>query len=75
MYEKFSTFLRLEVPSNNLPDFGLPKSLDNLEAVQQTLASVTDRLATFEVQALHVQGGIVPNNVEHPSKLSSVPET
>src|SRR5215472_5997370 len=37
MYEKFSTFLRLEVLSNNLKDFGLKKSLDNLEAVRQTL--------------------------------------
>lgn len=52
MYEKFSTFLRLEVLSNNLKDFGLTKSLDNLEAVRHTLASVTDRFAQFEAQAL-----------------------
>jgi hypothetical protein len=54
MYEKFSTFLRLEVLSNNLKDFGLKKSLDNLESVRQTLATVTDRLAQFEAQALDV---------------------
>src|SRR5262249_41361566 len=29
IYEKFSTFLRLEALSNNLKDFGLNKSLDN----------------------------------------------
>jgi len=54
MYEKFSTFLRLEALSNNLPDFGLKKSLDNLETVRQTLAAVTDRFAAFEAQALDV---------------------
>jgi hypothetical protein len=54
MYEKFTTFLRLEVLSNNLQDFGLKKSLDNLETVRQTLATVTDRFAQFEAQALDV---------------------
>jgi hypothetical protein len=54
MYEKFSTFLRLEVLSNNLKDFGLKKSLDNLETVRRTLAGVTDRFAQFEAQALDV---------------------
>ena len=53
-YEKFSTFLRLEVLSNNLKDFGLKKSLENLETVRQTLAAVTDRFAQFEAQALDV---------------------
>src|SRR5712692_3084843 len=54
MYEKGSTFLRLEVLSNRLTDFGLRKSLDNLDAVRQTLAAVTDRFATFEATALNV---------------------
>ena len=54
MYEKFSTFLRLEALSNNLKDFGLKKSLDNLDQVRRTLAAVTDRFATFEAQALDV---------------------
>ena len=54
MYEKFATFLRLEVLSNNLQDFGLKKSLDNLQTVRQTLATVTDRFAQFEAQALDV---------------------
>ena len=54
MYEKFSTFLRLEALSNNLKDFGLNKGLDNLDQVRHTLAAVTDRFAAFEAQALNV---------------------
>jgi hypothetical protein len=54
MYEKFSTFLRLEALSNNLKDFGLNKGLDNLEVVRRTLAAVTDRFASFEAHALNV---------------------
>ena len=54
MYEKFSTFLRLEALSNNLKDFGLKKSLENLAAVRHTLATVTDRFAIFEAEALNV---------------------
>ena len=54
MYEKFSTFLRLEALSNNLKDFGLKKSLDNLDQVRHTLAAVTDRFAAFEARALDV---------------------
>jgi hypothetical protein len=54
MYEKFSTFLRLEALSNNLRDFGLNKGLDNLDKVRRTLAAVTDRFAAFEAPALDV---------------------
>src|SRR6185295_17369478 len=54
MYEKFTTFLRLEALSNNLKDFGLKKSLDNLPAVREKLAAVTDRFAGFEADALNV---------------------
>ncbi len=54
MYEKFSTFLRLEALSNNLKDFGLKKSLANLDQVRRTLAAVTDRFAAFESRALDV---------------------
>src|SRR5271157_5424938 len=54
MYEKFSTFLRLEALSNNLKDFGLKKSLDNLDAVREKLAAATDRFAAFEAEALNV---------------------
>lgn len=54
MYEKFSTFLRLEALSNNLKDFGLNKGLDNIDQVRRTLAAVTDRFAAFEARALDV---------------------
>jgi hypothetical protein len=54
MYEKFSTFLRLEALSNNLKDFGLNKGLDNLDQVRGMLRAVTDRFAAFEAQALDV---------------------
>jgi len=54
MYEKFSTFLRLEALSNNLKDFGLNKGLDKLDDVRRILAAVTDRFAAFEAQALDV---------------------
>jgi hypothetical protein len=54
MYEKFSTFLRLETLSNNLKDFGLNKGLDNLDDVRRILAAVTDRFAAFEARALDV---------------------
>jgi hypothetical protein len=37
-----------------LKDFGLKKSLENLESVRPTLAAVTDRFAQFEAQALDV---------------------
>ena len=36
-YEKFSRFLRNELVSNNLNDFGLRKGLDHLNAVRTTL--------------------------------------
>jgi hypothetical protein len=54
MYEKMARFLRVEVLSNRLKDFGLNKGLDNLGAVRQTLAAVTDRFAAFEAEALNV---------------------
>ena len=54
MYEKGATFLRLEALSNRLSDFGLKKSLDQLDAVRQTLTAVTDRFAAFEASALNV---------------------
>jgi hypothetical protein len=41
--------------TNNVNDFGLKKSLQNLPAVRQTLATVTDRSAVFEAEALNVQ--------------------
>ena len=54
LYEKFATFLRLEVCVNRLKDLGLNKSLENLNALRQKLTVVTDRLAGFEADLLNV---------------------
>jgi hypothetical protein len=53
-YEKFARFLRNELCSNNLPDFGLKKGLDHLEAVRTRFRTVTDRFASFQAQSLNV---------------------
>jgi hypothetical protein len=54
MYEKFATFLRLEICVNRLKDLGLNKGLENLTALRQRLVAVTDRLADFEADLLDV---------------------
>ena len=54
MYEKYSTFLRLEVCVNRLKDFGLNKGIENLDKLRQTLMAVTDRFAGFEAKGLNV---------------------
>jgi len=53
-YEKFRTFLRNELCSNNLADFGLKKGLDHLAAVRQKFSQITDRFAAFQAQTLNV---------------------
>ena len=53
-YEKFSTFLRNELCSNNLADFGLKKGLDHLDAVRSTFQAITGRFAGFQAQWLNV---------------------
>ena len=53
-YEKFSRFLRNELLSNNLTDFGLRKGLDHLDAVRQRFQAITDRFAGFQAQTLNV---------------------
>jgi hypothetical protein len=52
-YEKFSTFLRNELVSNNLNDFGLRKGLDHLDAVRATFQAITDRFAGFQAEWLN----------------------
>jgi hypothetical protein len=54
MYEKFSTFLRLEVCVNRMKDLGLNKGLKNLEHLRRKLVATTDRFAAFEAQSLNV---------------------
>jgi hypothetical protein len=53
-YEKFATFLRNELVSNNLPDFRLKKGLDHLDAVRERFQSITARFAGFQAQWLNV---------------------
>jgi hypothetical protein len=53
-YEKFSTFLRNEICSNNLSDFKLKKGLEHLAAVREKFLAITDRFATFQAQCLNV---------------------
>lgn len=53
-YEKFSRFLRNELCSNNLRDFGLKKGLDHLDAVRQRFQTITDRFADFQSHCLNV---------------------
>jgi hypothetical protein len=53
-YEKFSRFLRNELCSNNLRDFGLRKGLDHLDAVRKRFQIITDRFAAFQAECLNV---------------------
>jgi len=54
LYEKFSTFLRLEICVNRLKDLGLNKGLENLDALREKLVVITDRLAGLEARLLNV---------------------
>jgi hypothetical protein len=54
-YEKFATFLRNELCSNNLADFGLKKGLEHLAAVRAKFLAITERFATFQAQCLNAQ--------------------
>jgi hypothetical protein len=54
MYEKFSTFLRVEVCVNRMKDLGLNKGLENLGALREKLTGITDRFAGFQAQSLNV---------------------
>lgn len=53
-YEKYRTFLRNEVTTNNLSDFGLKKGLAHLGEVRTRLLGVLDRYAEQEAETLNV---------------------
>lgn len=53
-YEKFRTFLRQEICSNNLADFRLKKGRDHLLVARQRFLEILDRFSTFQAQALNV---------------------
>ena len=54
IYEKFGTFLRIEVCVNRMKDLGLNKGLEQLPALRQKLVAVTDRLAGVQADLLNV---------------------
>jgi hypothetical protein len=54
MYEKFNTFLRVEVCVNRMKDLGLNKGLENLGPLRQRLVAITDRFAGFEAESLNI---------------------
>jgi hypothetical protein len=53
-YEKFQTFLRIELCSNDLKDFFLKKGIQHLAALRAKFLPITDRFASFEANALQV---------------------
>ena len=53
-YEKFQTFLRIELCSNDLKDFFLKKGIQHLAALRTHFLPITNRFASFEAQALQV---------------------
>lgn len=55
-YEKASTFLRLELVSNNVKDFGLRKTLRYWQAMRTHFQQVTDRWVETQAQHLNVHG-------------------
>ena len=57
-YEKFRTFLRHELCSNNLYDLRLKKSLDNLPIVAERFSSVLDRFANAQAAAFNLHGSL-----------------
>jgi hypothetical protein len=54
LYEKFSTFLRIEICVNRMKDLGLNKGLEHFDALRQKLLAATDRLAGLEAELLNV---------------------
>jgi len=72
-YEKFSTFLRNELVSNNLNDFGLRKGLDHLDAVRATFQAITDRFAAFQAEWLNVHVDFpLLQRLAHPITVGAV---
>src|SRR5258705_6858657 len=53
-YEKFATFLRNELVSNNLADFHPKKGLEHRESVRDRFQTITGRFAGFQAQWLNV---------------------
>jgi hypothetical protein len=52
-YEKFRTYLRMEVCSNNLADLRIKKSLVHLDAVRDASRQILDRFAHVQASSLN----------------------
>jgi hypothetical protein len=63
-YEKFATFLRNEICSNNLSDFNLKKGLEHLALVREKFLAITDRFAHRPLR--HLPGAIVERSRRVP---------
>jgi hypothetical protein len=71
-YEKFSTFLRNELCSNNLKDLGLKKGLENLKDVRQRFQTITGRFAGFQAEWLNVHADFsLLERLAHPIQKGS----
>ena len=71
-YEKFTTFLRNELVSNNLADFRLKKGLDHLEAVRERFQTITARFAGFQAQWLNVHVDFLLQRLALPITVGAV---
>jgi hypothetical protein len=71
-YEKFSTFLRNELCSNNLKDLGLKKGLENLKDVRQRFQIITDHFAGFQAEWFNVHADFsLLERLAHPIQKGS----
>ena len=52
-YEKFRTFFRMEICTNNTPDIRVPKSLAKLPLIRQKSMEILDRFAGLQANALN----------------------
>lgn len=52
-YEKFRTFLRMEMCSNNLSDLRIKKSLEHLDEVRDKSKEILDRFAEIQSRSLN----------------------
>lgn len=55
-YEKWRTYLRMELLSNCLPDLNLRKGLDGLNQIRKTCHGILDRFAANQTTNLNVHG-------------------
>jgi len=53
-YEKFITFLRNEITSNNLREFGIGKLLKNLPKVREIFLPILDRFTSFQAETFNI---------------------